>query len=69
MNSLKNTSEARSKKYQNSFQPIYYITRVVGRWPFTIVYNSNGSIKEACVGLFDRIWFLISICVYLTAFF
>lgn len=69
MNSLEHSSRARPKKYQNSFRSIYYVTRFVGLWPFTIVYHSNGSIKKSSVGLFDKFWFLISICLYLTAFF
>lgn len=69
MNSIKPTLSARPKKYQHGFQPIYYVSRFVGLWPFTIVYHSNGSIKGPRVDLFDSFWFLISICLYLIALF
>lgn len=59
--------EARPKNVQHNFKAIYYFSRCFGLWPFTIAYNANGSIKEACLCQFDYLWFLISICVYLTA--
>lgn len=62
-----NTSKARSKTPQYGFQPVYYFSRCVGLWPFTIIHNSNGSLKEAHVHPFDSLWFLISICMHLTA--
>lgn len=67
MNLLKNTFIDRPKNVQHGLQPIYYYSRCVGLWPFTITYNSDGSIKDACVDLFDCLWFLISICLHLTA--
>lgn len=57
------------KNLRHGFQPIYYFSRSIGLWPFTITYNSNGSVKEARVHLFDSFWFLISISLYLTAIF
>ena len=69
MKPTKNTSNVRSKKRVNGFQPIYYFSRSVGLWPFTIIYNSNGSIKKARVCLFDILWFIASISLYLTAIF
>lgn len=69
MNTVKNTSKAEQKNVQHAFQPIYYFSRCAGLWPFTIEYDASGSIKRAPVHSFDCLWFLISICVYLTALF
>lgn len=69
MKSLENTSKVLPKQFEHSFKPVYYFSRCIGLWPFTIAYNSNGSIKEARVHLLDSLWFLISICLYLTALF
>lgn len=66
MESFENTSKALPKRFQHGFLPIYYFSRCVGLWPFTIIHKANGSIK-ARVRLFDSLWFLISICLYLTA--
>lgn len=69
MNFLKNRPEDRPKRAQHSFQPVYYFSRFAGLWPFTIVYNSNGSIKGARVQLLDILWFLVSICFYFESLF
>lgn len=65
---LENISKARSKKFQHSFQPIYYFSRSIGLWPFSIIYHLNGSIS-ARIRPLDGLWFFISICLYLIAFF
>lgn len=69
MRSLKSLLKAQPENVQHGFQPVYYFTRCIGLWPFTNTYNSNGSIKGTRVRLFDWLWFLISICLYLTALF
>lgn len=48
-----------------SFRPIYYFSRVFGLMPFSIVYDSNGDPQVPRVGIFDLLWFVISICIYL----
>lgn len=67
MSFLENTSKSTSKSVQYGFRPIYFYSRCAGLWPFTITYHSNGSIKNAQIRIFDCLWFLISICLYLTA--
>lgn len=69
MRLFKNTVKAQPRKLQHGFQPIYYFSRSIGLYPFTLVYNSNGSIKGARVHLFDSFWFLISIGLFLIALF
>lgn len=69
MSFLRNILKARPKDVQHDFQLIYYFSRCAGLWPFSIAYNSNGSIKTARVHLFDSLWFFVSICLYLMAAF
>lgn len=59
----------RPKSFEYGFQPIYYFSRVIGLWPFTIVRDSNGSIEKTRVRFVDAFWFFISIFAYLTAAF
>lgn len=69
MNEVENTSKTKSKGLKHVFQPIYCFSRSAGLWPFTVTYDSNGSIEETRVHLFDIIWFLMSVCFYLTGLF
>lgn len=49
----------------HSFRPVYYFNRVFGLMPFTITYNSRGSIHGFEVGTFDILWFIVSIIINL----
>lgn len=69
MKSMEHMPKTQLEKFEHGFQPVYYFSRCIGLWPFTITYDSNGSIKAARVRLLDRLWFLVSICLYLTALF
>lgn len=42
-------------------KPIYYISRVFGMLPFTIVCTPTGEIDRPKVGPFDFVWFVISL--------
>lgn len=61
------STEQISKKidFMYSFRPIYYISRVCGRMPFTIACNANGEIQEPKITKCDRCWLLISTFIYL----
>lgn len=48
-----------------SFRPIYYFSRTFGFMPFTIVFNSNGSIQGPNIRTFDILWFIIAITIYI----
>lgn len=61
--------KVRSKYVQHDFQPIYYFSRFAGLWPFSIDYESDGSIRAARIYPIDWLWFFVSICLYLTAAF
>lgn len=66
---LKNPKRAtRSKKlnFAHSFRPIYYVSRFYGLMPFSIVYNSKGKANEPWTGAIDILWFIISICAYIS---
>lgn len=57
-------SNLKVQKPQHGFHMIYYYSRCVGLWPFSIAYNSNHLIQEAHIDLFDWLWLLISMFVY-----
>ena len=61
------TKTAESNKFRCSYsiRPIYYFSRAFGLFPFTVVTDTNGDVQGARVTLFDFLWFLISICLYL----
>lgn len=47
------------------FEPFYIMSRICGLLPFTLHYDSRGKIKRANVSIFDAIWFIASIGIYL----
>lgn len=49
-----------------SFRPVYYFSRTLGLMPFSMIYDSKSEIQEARVSLFDSIWFVLTICLYLS---
>lgn len=49
-----------------SFRPIYYCSRIFGLKPFSIIFDSNGQVQEPRVRICDGLWFVISICSYLS---
>lgn len=57
----------RRLNFAYGFRPIYYFSRVCGLMPFSITYDSNGEIQKARVRVFDGLWFVISMCLYLLA--
>lgn len=48
-----------------SFRPVYNFARTFGFMPFTIVCNSNGSIHGPNIRIFDILWFIIAITIYI----
>lgn len=69
MNSLKHFFKFQPKELLHGFQPILHCLGGVGQWPFTIIYDSSGSIKEARVYLVNILWFFLSISLYLLSTF
>lgn len=52
-------------EFLNSFEPIYYFSRIIGLLPFKIICNLNGDIEMPRVSMLDRIWFISSILLCL----
>lgn len=48
-----------------SYRPIYYFSRIFGLMPFSIIYSSDGRAQKPRVSVFDGLWFVISICIYI----
>lgn len=52
--------------YVYSFRPIIHLSRIFGLMPFSITYNFDDKTHEIRVEIFDCIWFVISICLYIS---
>lgn len=48
-----------------SCRPIYLFSRILGLLPFSIGRDSNGEVQKSKLNVFDILWFVISISVYL----
>lgn len=47
------------------YRPVYFASRVFGLMPFSINYDSNGVVQGPKVRIFDIVWFITSICLYM----
>lgn len=50
--------------FNKVFRPLYFIARIIGLLPFSIICNANGDIQCAHVGAFDLLWFILSLSAY-----
>lgn len=57
MSSIKKTMFA-------GYRPIFCNSRIFGLTPFSIICNSNGEVQSCKVKVFDCVWLVVSICVY-----
>lgn len=62
---LKRRDEMKCTNFGSIFRPLYYLSRVWGLAPFSIVTNPNGEVQKAKIRLYDVLWFLIAIYVHL----
>lgn len=62
--SIENETQVQQINFLYSFRPIYYFSRIFGLMPFSIIYDSNGEIKQSKITIVDGIWFLISMFIY-----
>lgn len=46
------------------FLPTYYVSRVCGMMPFSIVYDSNGEPKQSKVKKCDQLWLIFHILLF-----
>lgn len=51
--------------FLHSFSPVYYYSRIFGLMPFSIDCDTGQGIQKPQVNIFDGIWFLVSILIYL----
>lgn len=60
-------NRTKNLNFEYGIRPIYYLSRTMGLWPFSIVHDSNGAIQRAQIRRIDALWFVISIAIYFTA--
>lgn len=60
---LKEKLRAENTNFLHAFSPIYYVSRVFGLMPFSIVCRT---VRKPHVNIFDGIWFLLSILLYIS---
>lgn len=53
----------RDLNFAYGFRPIYYFCRAFGLMPFTLIFNSNGTIDGYKIEVIDILWFMISIAI------
>lgn len=58
--------QAKNTNFAHSFRPVHYISRFFGLMPFSIVLDPLQGIQKPQVTVFDGIWFLSSILMYIS---
>lgn len=61
------TNQSQKVNFEYGIRPIYYYSRIVGLWPFSITHNLNGVIQTTRISLADGVWFFISLIMFSTA--
>lgn len=46
------------------FRPLYFVARIFGLLPFSIIYIETGDIQSSRVNKFDVLWFVLSFSAY-----
>lgn len=59
-----NGNQVEKFNFMDNFKPVYFVLRLLGLKPFSIVYNSNGEPQRPKITVFDGIWLVISLGVY-----
>lgn len=63
-------TEAQTLNFMHSFRPVYYISRIFGLMPFTIIYHSNCEVVQSKVTILDALWLVTNVVSYsLSAFY
>lgn len=65
VNPSKKVHRLKKDSFVVTFWPVYFCSRYFGFLPFSLVFDSNGEIRRARVGIFDIVWFIMSIGLYL----
>lgn len=65
-----NVAQSKTFNFMDSFRPVYYVSRIFGLMPFSIICDINGEIQQSKITKFDGLWFVFSMCFHsLMAFF
>lgn len=64
-----NTAKVKKFDFVYCFRPVYYFSRMFGYMPFTIIFDSNGSIKGSKIRVLDISWFILSVFLYILSTF
>lgn len=64
---ISRTNQSKKLNFEYGIRPIYYFSRIIGLWSFSISHDSNGAINKTRISLIDGAWFLISLILFLTA--
>lgn len=60
----KSEDQKKSFNFMDTFKPVYFVSRLLGLEPFSIIYDSNGDAQRPKITIFDGIWFVFSMGVY-----
>lgn len=60
-----NNASVKEKNFSYSFRPIYYVSRVFGLIPFSLIHDSNGELLMPKVRFLDGFWSIILLCTYI----
>lgn len=63
---IRKENHSKELYFAHSSRPIYYISRMFGLMPFSVIYDLDGKAQEPRVSVLDILWFMISICLYMT---
>lgn len=55
-----------SLNFYHVVQPIYYASRIFGFLPFSFKFNAKSEVSGCKVKIVDYIWFLFSLCNYIS---
>lgn len=61
LNIAADIQRSKSINFAYSFRPVYYFSRISGFAPFTISFDSNGTIQVPTIRVFDIVWLILSI--------
>lgn len=64
---MKADPQLKQHTFEYGFRPVYYFSRAVGLWPFSIHRNSSGTIQSARISALDGVWFSISMFIHVLA--
>lgn len=61
----KKKNRVKTCNFMGSFKPVYFVLRLFGLKPFSIIYDLNGEPQRPKFTIFDGVWLAISLSVYI----